>query len=177
MLSPKQILEFIQPSIRPAIVYSMCLGIDTPYDIHMLDSILARIAKTALGLPLSTPTALILKDRSKAGVGLMSLMVDNVQINTAYLKRKYCTPMEFQDRGGRNDCLKLEFEEYLKKRKKSKGQPPLAPQLDAPEADILEEIDRAISENNNNQASGKRPTSNPPAGLTSLPEFTKWMAQ
>ena len=51
----------------------------------MLDSILARIAKEALGLPLSTPTALILKDRSNARVGLMSLMVDNVQVNTAYL--------------------------------------------------------------------------------------------
>ena len=30
-------------------------------------------------------------------------------------KRKYCTPMEFQDREGRNDSLKLQFEEYLKK--------------------------------------------------------------
>ena len=87
MLSPKQILQFIQSSIRPAITYSMCLGIYTPYDIHMLDSILARIAKKALGLPMSTPTALILKDRSKAGVGLMSLMVDNVQINSAYLTK------------------------------------------------------------------------------------------
>ena len=58
----------------------MCLG---TY-IHMLDGILARIAKKALGLPLSTPTALTLKDRSKAGVGLMSLMVDNVQVNAAH---------------------------------------------------------------------------------------------
>ena len=40
MLSPKQILQFIQSSIRPAIAHSMCLGIYTPYDIHMLDSIL-----------------------------------------------------------------------------------------------------------------------------------------
>ena len=72
MLSPRQILQFIQSSIRPAIAYSMCLGIYTPYDIHMLDSILAQNAKKALGLPLRTPAALILKDRSKAGVGLMS---------------------------------------------------------------------------------------------------------
>ena len=34
-----------------------------------------------------------------------------------------------------------------------------------------------ISENNNNQASGKRHISKPPAGLTSLPEFIKWVAQ
>ena len=70
-------------------------------------------------------------------------------------KRKYSTPMEFQDREGRNNSLKLEFEEYLKKekakkRKKSRGQPPLAPQLEAPEADTLEEIDRSISEISNN---------------------------
>ena len=60
-------------------------------------------------------------------------------------KRKYCTPMEFQEREGRNDSLKLEFEEYLKKKKAKKrknprGQPPLAPQLHAPEADTLEDI-------------------------------------
>ena len=30
-------------------------------------------------------------------------------------KRKYCTPMKFQDKEGRNDSLKLEFENYLKK--------------------------------------------------------------
>ena len=73
-------------------------------------------------------------------------------------------------REGRNDILKLESEEYLKKektqnRKKSKGQPPLAPRLDVPEADMLEETDRAVSENNNNQASGKRHTSKPPSRL------------
>ena len=90
--------------------------------------------------------------------------------------------MEFQDREGRNDSLKLEFENYLKrekmkKRKKTKGQPPLAPQLGAPEAELLEIIDSAISENNYNQASGKRHTSTPPAGLTSLPESIKWIAR
>ena len=53
----------------------------------MLDSIFARNAKKALGLPLSTPTALVMKDRSNAGVGLMSLVVDNVHINTAYLTK------------------------------------------------------------------------------------------
>ena len=53
----------------------------------MLDSILAQTAKRALGLTLSSPTALTLKDRSNAGVGLMSLMVDNVQIKIAYLTK------------------------------------------------------------------------------------------
>ena len=35
-------------------------------------------------------------------------------------KRKYRKPMEFQDRESRNDSLKLEFEEYLKKEKTKK---------------------------------------------------------
>ena len=64
----------------------MCLGIYTTYT-HMLDSILARIANKARGLPLSTPTALILKDRSNAGAGLMSVMVDSVHIDTAYIAK------------------------------------------------------------------------------------------
>ena len=97
-------------------------------------------------------------------------------------KRKYCTPMEVRDRKGSNDSLKMGFEKYLekgkiKKRKRTKGQPPLASKQDAPEADILEEVDRAISADDNTQTSGKRHTSNPPAGLTSLPELIKWIAQ
>ena len=87
LLSHKQILQYIQTSIRPAIVYSFALGIYSAYDIHSLDSILIRIAKKALGLPLSTPSAMILKDRNKGGVGLTSLMVDYVQANTAYLSK------------------------------------------------------------------------------------------
>ena len=87
LLSHKQILQYIQTSIRPAIVYSFALGIYSAYDILSLDSILIRIAKKALGLPLSTPSAMILKDRNKGGVGLTSLMVDYIQANTAYLSK------------------------------------------------------------------------------------------
>ena len=94
----------------------------------------------------------------------------------AVRKRKYCTPPEFQ-REGSNASLKLEFEEYLKKgeknRKKAKGQPLLASQQDVSEADILEDIDRAISEDSYNQTSKKRYTSNPTAGLSTLPELVK----
>ena len=60
-LCPKQILQYIQSSIRPVIAYSLSLGIYTAYDIQILDSILARIAKKAMGLRISTPTAMMLK--------------------------------------------------------------------------------------------------------------------
>ena len=84
LLSHKQILPYIQTSIRPAIVYSFALGIYSAYDIQSLNSILIRIAKN---VPLSTPSAMILKVRNKGGVGLTSLMVDYVQANTAYLSK------------------------------------------------------------------------------------------
>ena len=76
--------------------------------------------------------------------------------------------MDFQDREGRNESLKMGFEEYLKKgktKRTQKGQPPLAPQQDAQDPDILEEMDRALSEDNNNQTSGKQHTSNPQSRL------------
>ena len=55
---------------------------------------------------------------------------------------------------GRKDSLKLEFEEHLKEekkkiRRKARGQPPLALQQPASGAKTLEEVDRAISEDNN----------------------------
>ena len=68
LLSHKQILQYIQTSIRPAIVYSFALGIYSAYDIQSLDSILIRIGnngKKALGLPISTPSAMILKDKEQ----------------------------------------------------------------------------------------------------------------
>ena len=58
-------------------------------------------------------------------------------------KRKYCTPMEFQNTEGQNDSLKLELEKYMEKRgeetQEDKRPSPLASQQDACETDILEE--------------------------------------
>ena len=59
--------------------------------------------------------------------------------------------MEFQDGEDRNDSLKLGFEKHpkkekTKKRKKTKSQPPLATQLDTPEAGILEEMNKSSQE-------------------------------
>ena len=47
-------------------------------------------------------------------------------------KRKYCTAMEFQDREGRNDSLKLEIEEYLKKEKTKKRKKTKRPAVTKP---------------------------------------------
>ena len=63
--------------------------------------------------------------------------------------------MEFQGRKGRNDSLTLESEKHLEnekkgKRKKTKGQLPLAPKQHAPEADTLQETGKAFSKPNTN---------------------------
>ena len=77
--------------------------------------------------------------------------------------------------GGQKRQPEAGCEEYLGKeaerRKKTKDQQPPASQQDASEADVLEEIDRAVSEYKKDQTSGRRHTSNAPAGLTSLPEL------
>ena len=74
------------------IAYSLSLGIYTAYDIQILDSILARIAKKAMGLPISTPTAMMLKERKNAGVGVTSLMVDYLQVNAACMTNAFNDP-------------------------------------------------------------------------------------
>ena len=76
--------------------------------------------------------------------GAVSAVIEAVR------KRKYCTPMEFNGRKGRNDSLKLKYEKHLKKEKrwkhkKTKNQLPLAPHQHAPEAHTLQ-MDKAFSE-------------------------------
>ena len=66
----------------------------------------------------------------------------------------YSPRMAIQRRKNRKESQKLELEEHLRKEKKVKfkktiGQPPLASQQHASEADARVEMDRAISEDNN----------------------------
>ena len=99
--------------------------------------------------------------------GAVSDVIEAVQ------KSKCCSPMEFQSGEGRNDSLKLASEGYLKreekKQRKTKGQPQLVPRQHASGADILKDISRAISEDNYDSTARNQHTTNPPAGLTSLP--------
>ena len=66
-LSPKQILQDIQSSISPMIAYSLTLGIYTAYDIQVLNSILARIANKATGLPIDSPYSHGSEGKEKCG--------------------------------------------------------------------------------------------------------------
>ena len=84
--SPKQKLIMIQTSLKPYVTYSFPLGIQTNKDIKGLDGIISRTAKRALRLP-STPTALVLEQQVVSGTRAQSLLVDYMQLGTAYLVR------------------------------------------------------------------------------------------
>ena len=85
--SPKQKLIMIQTSLKPYITYSFPLGIQSHEDIKELDSIISGTAKKALQLPMSTPTGLVLEQQAASGTAAQSLLVDYVQLGTAYLVR------------------------------------------------------------------------------------------
>ena len=85
--SPKQKLAMIRTCLKAYITYTFPLGIQSRDDIADLDGIVARTAKRALRLPLSTPTGLVLQEKEACGAGVESLLVDYVQLGTAYLVR------------------------------------------------------------------------------------------
>ena len=97
--SPKHKLVMIQTSLKPYITYSFPLGIRSNKDINELDSMISRTAKRSLQLPMSTPTglvwlpvdykspSLVLEQWAVSGSGAQSLLVEDVQLGTAYLLR------------------------------------------------------------------------------------------
>ena len=85
--SPLQKLQFIQRCIKPYAQYSFPLAAYNIQSIQKLDSVIARIAKKSLRLPISTPNAMVFTETNHAGMGVQSLLVDYIQLNTAYLVR------------------------------------------------------------------------------------------
>ena len=85
MISPKQKLQYIESNIRTYVQYALVIGCYTPMEIQKFDALLTRIAKKALDLPQSTPSALIMLERAKGGVGVESNMVNYVQVCTTNL--------------------------------------------------------------------------------------------
>ena len=79
MLSRTQKLYFIKFVIRTKAACTVSLGYLCPTDLAKIDSIYSRICKKSVGIPASSPTALVFEDRTKAGVGMPSLQVDYTQ--------------------------------------------------------------------------------------------------
>ena len=90
--SPRQVLQYIQSAIRPCLTYACAIGVFTHADIRRLDAALCRIARSAYRLPKSTQTALLLRQRDNAGMGLQSLLVDYVQILASSLTQALNDP-------------------------------------------------------------------------------------
>ena len=80
MLSSRQKMRAQASKIKACVTYSFPLGTLTEADLAKLDGMNARLCKKINGLSNSAPTAIILEDRDKAGVGLTSLSVDYVQL-------------------------------------------------------------------------------------------------
>ena len=75
LLACHQKVQVQETNIKPYVSYSFPLGTLTEADLGQLDAMYARICKTIYRLPLSTPTAMVLEDKNKAGMGLTSLSV------------------------------------------------------------------------------------------------------
>ena len=87
LCSPSQQIQYIQSSIRPYLTYSFPLAAYSLHDIRRLDAAIARVAKRAYGISLSTPTHFILQEKDKVGMGVDSLMLDYCQLGAAALAR------------------------------------------------------------------------------------------
>ena len=85
MLRRTQKLYFIKIVIVTKASCIFPLGYLRPTDLAKLDSIYSRICKKSVGIPSSSPTALVFEDRSKAGIGMPSLQVDYTQSITEAL--------------------------------------------------------------------------------------------
>lgn len=87
MASQRQKLHSIQMCIKTAITYCFCLAPYTAADIDALDKEVVSIAKACCNLPKGTPTAAVLLGKDSAGLGVLSLWEDYVQVNGAALSR------------------------------------------------------------------------------------------
>lgn len=69
LLARHQKVQVQETNIKPYVSYSFPLGTLTEADLGQLDAMYARICKTIYRLPMSTPTAMVLEDKNKAGMG------------------------------------------------------------------------------------------------------------
>ena len=80
MASPRQCWNVIKQSLRPKITYAFGIVPYTMQEIGRLDRTLAGIARRCCRLPRSTPTTSILLTPERAGMGMISLVVDYATI-------------------------------------------------------------------------------------------------
>ena len=92
LCSPKQKVQYIQTNIRQYMTYCFPLALFTLQEMEQLDKLLIRLIKSAWGLPMSTPSQVVLEKLSKCGMGVQSLMVDYVQLVCSYLTRALNDP-------------------------------------------------------------------------------------
>jgi hypothetical protein len=71
-----QKVNMINTMVKPAIISSFMVAPFTAVQLRMLDGLVAGMVKRAYKLPRSTPTAMVMEDIAKFGMGCPSLLVD-----------------------------------------------------------------------------------------------------
>jgi ribonuclease HI/exonuclease III len=87
LASPRQCLHIMQTVIKPGIAYVLSVAPFTMAQLYKLDQEVAKIAKACYMLPQSFPTHGLLLDTQSAGLGVISLVPDYVQVSTRCLVR------------------------------------------------------------------------------------------
>ncbi len=80
-----QKVNMINTLVRPAIISTSMVASYTALQIRTLDGLVTGMIKRAYKLPRSTPTALVMEDVAKFGMGCPSLLVDYMQAKVKYL--------------------------------------------------------------------------------------------
>jgi hypothetical protein len=87
-----QKVNMINTMVKPAIISSFMVAPFTAVQLRMLDGLVAGMVKRAYKLPRSTPTAMVMEDIAKFGMGCPSLLVDYMQAKVKYLTEAHCQP-------------------------------------------------------------------------------------
>jgi hypothetical protein len=81
--------------VRPAIISSFMVAPFTAVQLRTLYGLVAGMVKRAYKLPRSTPTAMVMEDIAKFGMGCPSLLVDYMQAKVKYLTEAVNHPSHY----------------------------------------------------------------------------------
>jgi hypothetical protein len=85
----------INTLVRPTIINTFMVASYTALQIRTLDGLVAGMIKRAYKLPRSTPTAMVMEDTARFGMGCPSLLVDYMQAKVKYLTEAVNHPSSY----------------------------------------------------------------------------------
>jgi exonuclease III len=95
MATSGQKINMINTLVRPTITNTFMVAAYTALQIRTLDGLVAGMVKRAYKLPRSAPTAMVMEDTAKFGMGCPSLLVDYMQAKVKYLTEAVNHPSSY----------------------------------------------------------------------------------